>query len=520
MLYLSDNYFTGYLPISGNQSKMTILDLSGNEFRGHIPSDIDKMQSLEEIMLYNNRLTGTLPIQITKLKNALRISLSYNDLKGTIPSEIAKMEYLNLLHLHGNRLTGTLDIRRSVESITDCGETPAIPNLVECDDCSFCCNEKEDCFARNKTWPKIGGLLQRQSSMSGATITILFLTASFLFFGMICFVVRHFINKSILPKLPFVVRGTFQEKSVHRFLISGSLLAWFLGILSMAIQIFIYAQFLKAADGKTTENDLEYIFSCPRDSLVCQTSSKLDRWGIFVCGLIIFLFILDDLVDGFLIIYEGITISDKRGIAAGIFLLYVTLMTMVTSMLYNNAICTSNTELFMNSAVLLFLNDLDDKIYSALEKIFPLWLDRLEAVNVKQSSILQSRLDSTVEKQSGPQDDISKKSSNIPRFRSLFTQRAKSTMKPIFTCWSNFRTVIFDKEKMEEENPMVLMKRTKEKIDKLQEELVSVLRELESVRTDFTKLSSLDFSGCNQVDGEKIGFDGEEEKIPEISDSF
>jgi len=64
------------------------------------------------------------------------------------------------------------------------------------------------------------------------------------------------------------------------------------------------------------------------------------------------------------------------------------------------------------------------------------------------------------------------------------------------------------------------MGRTKEKIDKLQEELVSVQRELESVRTDFTKLSSLDFSGCNQVDGEKIGFDGEEEKIPEISDSF
>merc|ERR1719401_1822946 len=117
------------------------------------------MQSLEEIMLFNNKLSGTIPDQITFLNNIIRISLSYNDFKGTIPSEIGKMEHLTLLHLHGNRLTGTLDISETVDSITDCGETPAIPNLVECIDCSFCCNERENCFARNMTWPKYGGLL-------------------------------------------------------------------------------------------------------------------------------------------------------------------------------------------------------------------------------------------------------------------------------------------------------------------------------------------------------------------------
>merc|ERR1712194_535040 len=121
---------------------------------------------------------------------------------------------------------------------------------------------------------------------------------------MICFLARYVINKSVLTKLPFVVRGTFQEESVHRFLISRSLSAWFLGILSMAIQIFIFVQFLKAADGTNAENDLEYYYSCPRDNLSCQTSSKVALWGMFLCGLLIFLFILDDLVDGFLIIYE------------------------------------------------------------------------------------------------------------------------------------------------------------------------------------------------------------------------
>ena len=139
LLHLSNNYFIGDLPMSGIQNKMTYLDLSGNEFKSHIPSDIDKMQSLEEIMLYNNKLTGTIPNQITLLNNVLRLSLSYNGLKGTIPSEIGKMEHLTLLHLHGNRLIGTLDISRSVDSITDCSETLSIPNLVECFHCSFCC---------------------------------------------------------------------------------------------------------------------------------------------------------------------------------------------------------------------------------------------------------------------------------------------------------------------------------------------------------------------------------------------
>ena len=167
-----------------------MLDLSGNAFNGNIPSDIGKMQSLEEIMLYNNKLTGTIPNQITFLKNVNRISMSYNDFKGTIPSEFGKMEHLTLLHLHSNRLTGTLDINRAVDSITDCGETAAMPNMVECDQCSYCCNELEFCLFRNITWPKFGGLLQQAQNMEAASIIMIASSATFLFFGMVCFLMR------------------------------------------------------------------------------------------------------------------------------------------------------------------------------------------------------------------------------------------------------------------------------------------------------------------------------------------
>ena len=93
--------------------------------------DIDKLQSLEEMLLYNNELTSTIPNGMTLLNNVLRLSLSYNYLKGTIPSEISKMEYLTLLHLHGNRVMGTLDIGQLVDSITDCGKIIGCSQLQE-----------------------------------------------------------------------------------------------------------------------------------------------------------------------------------------------------------------------------------------------------------------------------------------------------------------------------------------------------------------------------------------------------
>ena len=81
----------------------------------------------------------------------------------------------------------------------------------------------------------------------------------------------------------------------------------------MILQLLIYFVFLRAADASRPDNDWEYLYNCPRDSLICQTSSKLDDWSLFACGALIFIFLLSDFIDGFLIIYESITISDNWG---------------------------------------------------------------------------------------------------------------------------------------------------------------------------------------------------------------
>merc|ERR1712003_569645 len=60
---------------------------------------------------------------------------------------------------------------------------------------------------------------------------------------------------------------------------------------------------------------------------------------------------------------------------------------------------------------------------------------------------------------------------------------------------------------------MGLMIRAKEKMDKLQ-------KELDNVRRDFLKLSSLVSPECNRDVGEKMNCHGEGEKMPQISSAL
>ena len=106
-----NNLLFGRLPNTLFQCKhLQILDLGLNSFSGVVPSDIQTMQSLIEIKLNENKLsgripasrstgievlmmcstmlTGNIPTRIGLLKNLRIVSLNHNSLKGTIPTEL------------------------------------------------------------------------------------------------------------------------------------------------------------------------------------------------------------------------------------------------------------------------------------------------------------------------------------------------------------------------------------------------------------------------------------------------
>lgn len=111
-LDLSDCYLTGALPQRFESTNLSSLLLANNAISGkffHTPHS-PHLQSINEIRLENNLLTGTLhgPI-LTAMTNLKALSLSVNDLSGLIPgAELGSIPTLQYLYLDSNHFVGPL----------------------------------------------------------------------------------------------------------------------------------------------------------------------------------------------------------------------------------------------------------------------------------------------------------------------------------------------------------------------------------------------------------------------------
>ena len=379
-LDLSNNYFTGSIPLAFGRiyKKLRIAYLNNNEFSGNIPSIIEEFTSLDELILYQNELTGSLPSQIGKLINVSKISLSYNNLKGTISKELSNLNTLNLLHLHNNNLEGSADLfNYTIKSfITDCGRTEISPGLVECLNCSECCNVDGNCLTKAKTWPK--ETLAASQFTPAVMVILLSLVASLLLF-IILLIVSYYKNELKLPYLPFSVWDKFQTCSVYKFYLSTNVLAWFIASLSVLLQGWIVVIFLQSGDKTFLGNLWLYSVRCSDESLECKDQSMTDATGWVMFGTILGVFLIPDILDGLFIIYECTLKFNVRGIVAGIVVLNITILSIVASHFHLHATSISNIAIIKDAVIVLFLNSIDEQFYLIIKRVVPGWLDKLES---------------------------------------------------------------------------------------------------------------------------------------------
>ncbi|KAL0863830.1 hypothetical protein Bca101_042948 [Brassica carinata] len=117
-LNLSHNNFTSSsLPSEFSSLKrLEVLSLSSNGFVGQVPSSFSNLIHLTHLNLSHNELTGSFPL----VKNLTKLSvldISYNQFSETIPSDLLlAMPFLSHLDLKKNRLTGTLEVPNSSSS--------------------------------------------------------------------------------------------------------------------------------------------------------------------------------------------------------------------------------------------------------------------------------------------------------------------------------------------------------------------------------------------------------------------
>lgn len=133
-LNLSRNNLEGEIPSTlKNLKKLIRIDLYGNELTGTIPGEImdfasleylflygnnlvgpipdfGKLQSLKELRMNDNKLSGEIPVSIGQLDSVKYINLSTNNLSGQVPNSISKLKHLANLGLSNNNLSGNLPI--------------------------------------------------------------------------------------------------------------------------------------------------------------------------------------------------------------------------------------------------------------------------------------------------------------------------------------------------------------------------------------------------------------------------
>ncbi|XP_076932434.1 uncharacterized protein LOC143597962 [Bidens hawaiensis] len=116
-LQLRSNYLTGLLPTSiSNCSKLQYLEVSENKFSGKLTINFSKLRDLNSVYLNDNNLYGHGGSEEMKFIDSLSncsklvtLSLSDCNLQGVLPKSVSNLsDWLEYLSLSGNKLYGNL----------------------------------------------------------------------------------------------------------------------------------------------------------------------------------------------------------------------------------------------------------------------------------------------------------------------------------------------------------------------------------------------------------------------------
>lgn len=177
---------------------------------------------------------------------------------------------------------------------------------------------------------------------------------------------------------------TIGRESVYQFLLTKSKLAWVIALGTIALQVWMLRPFLLGAQFSVSDDRTDFIYTwkCLRDSLECDDTGDLDHIGWTIFAILMFAFLLKDLINGTkMIAYSAKvrhTLKTKlRFFVGGVFLCFITLYILYVSAIYNHAIATTNTEIIINSVAILFIMEIDECFFALLEGINVGWVDEV-----------------------------------------------------------------------------------------------------------------------------------------------
>ncbi|KAK1733561.1 leucine-rich repeat protein [Skeletonema marinoi] len=382
-----------------DMNHVTKLSLSNNGLSGRLSKSIGNLTFMTEMDLSDNDIKASIPTELGKLSNLIYLRLSYNAFTGTVPEGLAEMKGLQLLQLQSNRITKMPIIPRLDDFIhgqstfvTDCGVPSAFDEALECDNCTMCCNINEGCHPQEKTKvQKLG--LKGYGSAAAALLT---------FFVALCFMVAFLLyisarRKNIgysgtseietrIKENDMYALSKIGKDSVYSYFVTDKVCGWFIALATLGIQFGILVFFILASEAnlQNDRTDIQFTWHCPRDTDACNNRTDLTDAGWAIYYVLMIAFLSKDMINGSKLIYHSAKITHSfksriRYFFGGTCLCLITLFALYVSTVYNKAIATSNTDIIVNSVIVLFAMDVDEWIFSTLEAINDNWTSHSSA---------------------------------------------------------------------------------------------------------------------------------------------
>jgi len=93
-----------------DNGKVVKIELNRMNVNGQIPPEIVLLQDLEELIMFENQISGVLPSELYNIPSLQILDLYDNDIEGSISPDIGQLQNLVALYLGKNRLDLTLPI--------------------------------------------------------------------------------------------------------------------------------------------------------------------------------------------------------------------------------------------------------------------------------------------------------------------------------------------------------------------------------------------------------------------------
>ncbi|KAI3748951.1 hypothetical protein L6452_12413 [Arctium lappa] len=96
-----------------------MIDLSSNNFVGHIPSELTVLRELKSLNLSRNQLTGRIPEKIGNMKSLESLDISLNNLSGELPTSLSSLSFLSNFNVSNNNFTGRIPSSTQLQSFDE-----------------------------------------------------------------------------------------------------------------------------------------------------------------------------------------------------------------------------------------------------------------------------------------------------------------------------------------------------------------------------------------------------------------